>query len=121
MNGQGGSGPLFVSSDFMRTCQILKSLGVLREVVTHKAVNDKLSKVCQKSTPNFNAITNTKNTFTQIAEFGMSYRDVFRPCLRISSGEIQNITIQKEHKISINQRVRHASKKSRKYSNGKSY
>ena len=94
MNNQGGSGPLFVPLDFVRTCQILKSLGVLREVVTHKAVNNNLPEICQKSAPYFYAITNTKNTFVQITEFRMSYRGAFRLCSRVSSGEEQNVTIQ---------------------------
>ena len=47
--------------DFVRTFQILKSLGNLHEVVAHKAVNNKLLEVCQISAPYFNAITNTKN------------------------------------------------------------
>ena len=49
------------SNNFVRTCQILKTLGNLLKVVTHWVVNGKLSEVCQKSAPYCNAITNTKN------------------------------------------------------------
>ena len=42
--------PEKIKLNFVRTCQILKSLGDLHKVVAHKAVNDKLSGLSKIST-----------------------------------------------------------------------